>query len=576
MVTDKEAYFVECVKKAAKSLGLKYSPKVKVWEDACPYSSGNEIAHTHPDLCLICISKGKLESMNLDEIRETAFHETTHMLHIGHDIDFSTSMDDAHLAAWLDEHRPRTITLSSKKENENKIDKERCNYHLCRKKAKLYRCKYCGNYFCKEHRRPGLAMHRSAIDNIKDPVLRDKVYEEWRKTNRHPDVEWTRKYFEELKLKEEETREKFFEMLDKWKEEERRERPRYVPEISLPSVKTTSKFIPHVRKPSFRFGYHHEYIDSLVWVGLAICLISLFLPWISISLFEPFTIQGTWFTLFQAELPKIENYGLLNYIKMSHYATIAVSILPILGFTIVVIGLISRNWITFIGSLFMLFSPLILLYFLSQGISVFGIKISLVSLAGIGLWGFLIGSLLLAYGSGKRISGLKLLSSLVIVGVITGIVLSNFSLLSRLKIEQPMTSGYSYPNKEVKLMIEKTIRDYLAPKETMWGVQQRSINDLMYFGPSFGASFDSYNICATGTYACSYGKEKGENVNYLYCRPTYFSSYIFCYKKTITSISGEIQNVIRNCVYNFVLNPKSLEVISIEFGPLHQMAERLC
>jgi len=47
-------------------------------------------------------------------------------------------------------------------------------------------------------------------------------------------VFFTRKYFEELKLKEEETREKFFEMLDKWKEEERRERPRYVPEISLP------------------------------------------------------------------------------------------------------------------------------------------------------------------------------------------------------------------------------------------------------------------------------------------------------------------------------------------------------
>jgi Zn-dependent protease with chaperone function len=112
MITDKEAYLVECVKKAAKSLGLKYPPKVKVWEGACPYSSGNEIAHTHPDLGLICLSKGKLESMNLDEIRETAFHETTHMLHIEHDTDFSTSMDDAHLAAWLDEHRPRTIILS--------------------------------------------------------------------------------------------------------------------------------------------------------------------------------------------------------------------------------------------------------------------------------------------------------------------------------------------------------------------------------------------------------------------------------------------------------------------------------
>lgn len=575
MGADKETYFVECVKKAARSLGLKYPPKVKIWEDSCPYGSGNEIAHAHPDLGLICISRGRLESMNLDEIEETAFHETTHMLHMGHDIDFSTSMDDAHLAAWLEDHRPRTITFSSKKD-ENEVDKERCNYHLCRKKAKLYRCKYCGNYFCKEHRRPGLAMHRSAIDNIKDPGLRDKIYEEWRKSNRHPDIEWTRKYFEELKLKEEERRERFFAILDRWKEKEMAERPRYVPEISIPSVRTKSRFIPYIRKPSLRFGYYREYIDLLVWMGLVICLISLFLPWVSISLFEPFTIQGTWFTLFQTELQKIEVYGLLNYIKISHYVAIAISILPILGFVVVIVGLLSRNWITFIGSLFMLLSPLTILYFFSQGISAFGITVSLVSLAGIGLWGFLIGSLLLAYGSGKQISGLKIFSSLVIVGIITGMFLSNFSLLSGLKIEQAMTSGYSYPNREVKSMIEKTIKDYLAPKETMLGVQQRSISDLTYFGPSFGNSFDGYDVCATGSYVCNYGKERGENVNYLYCRPAFFSPYIFCYKKIITSASGEIQNIIKNCVYSFVLNPKNLEVVSIEFGPLHQIAETLC
>jgi hypothetical protein len=174
-------------------------------------------------------------------------------------------------------------------------------------------------------------------------------------------------------------------------------------------------------------------------------------------LFEPFTIQGTWFTLFQTELPKIENYGLLNYIKMSHYTTIAMLILPIIGFAIVVIGLLSRNWITFIGSLFMLSSPLVLLYFLSQGISVFGITASLVSLAGIGLWGFLIGSLLLAYGSGKRISGLKILSSLVIVGVVTGIVLSNFTLLSELKIEKTEKVDIKEIVKNPENYINKTV-----------------------------------------------------------------------------------------------------------------------
>ncbi|MEM5814965.1 MAG: hypothetical protein QXD89_00540 [Candidatus Aenigmatarchaeota archaeon] len=574
MSSDKESYFIECVKKAAKSLGLKYLPKVKVWEGACPYSDGNEIAHAHPDLGLICISRGRLESMTLDEIRETAFHETTHMLHIDHDANFNKSMNDAHLLAWLDDHKPGDISLKLKRGDENKVDKERCNYHLCRKKTKLYRCKYCGGYFCKDHIRPGLALQRSAIDNIKDPILRDKIYEEWRRTDRHPDIVWTRKYWRKLKLKEEETKEKFFEMLDKLKEKEMRERSKFIPGVSISSIRNTLRSIPNIRKSSFRFRYYREYTDPLVWVGLVICLISLFLPWVSYSLFG-FVVEGSWFTLFKSELPKIEAHGLLNYIKSSHYVAIAISILSLLGFVIVIVGLLTRNWITFIGSLFMFFSPLVILYFFSEGVSIFGITINLVSLAGIGLWGFLIGSFLLAYGSGKRISGLKIFSSLIFTSIVVVLLLSNFSLFSGLKIEQQII-GYSYPNREVKLLIEKTIREYINEKYP-WGEQKHTINDLIYFGPSFlGKSFNGYNICATGTYTCNYGKERGENINYLYCRPAFLSYYIFCYRKTIISTSGEIQNVIRNCVYNFVLNPKTLEVVSIEFGPLHQMAEGLC
>ena len=73
-----------------------------------------------------------------------------------------------------------------------------------------YQCNYCGRRFCKKHLRPRLATPRSFIEKIKDPVLKDKVYEEWRRPNGHPDWVWTRKYFEELELKKEEERRKFF------------------------------------------------------------------------------------------------------------------------------------------------------------------------------------------------------------------------------------------------------------------------------------------------------------------------------------------------------------------------------
>jgi len=56
----------------------------------------------------------------------------------------------------------------------------------------------------------------------------------------------------------------------------------------------------------------------------------------------------------------------------------------------------------------------------------------------------------------------------------------------------------------------------------------------------------------------------------------YLSPYIFCYKKIITSSTGEIQNVIEGCVYGFVLDPNNLEVVSIQFGPLDEQAKTLC
>jgi len=452
-------------------------------------------------------------------------------------------------------------------------------------KKKLYQCPYCGRWFCEKHIEPRIATTREAIEQISDPVLRDKVLEEWRKPNGHPDVVWTKKYFEDLKKQQEEQRQKFWEAvedLERIKEEkefeklkkvveEREKIPKYSYEIPIPSTRSISKFIP--RKPSFKFEHSREKVDSLVWYGLIICFISLFLPWFSFS-FLGFSIGASWFSLLQTEIPKIQTGGLLNYIKTSQYVMIAISLFPIFGFILVIIGLLSsKNWVVFTGSLFLLLSSATVLYFLSQGIEVLGTNVSLISLAGIGLWGFLLGSLLLVYGSAKQVSQTKIFSSLVIVGIVSGMLLSNLSMLSEFRMNQSVTSTYSYPYKEVKSLIEKTIIDYLNPKQP-W--VQRSINDLEYFGPSFIGSFDGYSICASGTYSCDYGKEKGENINYLYCKPKYFSSYIFCYKKVITSTSGEIKDIIKNCVYSFVLNPKTLEVVSIDFGPLHQSAQGLC
>ena len=83
-----------------------------------------------------------------------------------------------------------------------------CHYHLCRKRTKVYRCKYCGEYFCKEHikpKPPGMPKFNSVSQE-------DILYmEEWRDTHGHPCVPFYDYWITQIKKK----REKYMQNLDK-------------------------------------------------------------------------------------------------------------------------------------------------------------------------------------------------------------------------------------------------------------------------------------------------------------------------------------------------------------------------
>jgi hypothetical protein len=82
---------------------------------------------------------------------------------------------------------------------------------------KLYQCPYCKGWFCEKHIKPKLVITWDAIEGTKDPFLKEKLYEEWRKEGGHPCPVWTMQYFENLEIKEREEREKFLKALDKIK-----------------------------------------------------------------------------------------------------------------------------------------------------------------------------------------------------------------------------------------------------------------------------------------------------------------------------------------------------------------------
>jgi hypothetical protein len=77
--------------------------------------------------------------------------------------------------------------------------------------------------------------------------LRDKVLEEWRKPDGHPDTVWTKKYFEDLNRKQEEEREKFWEAVEdlkRIKEEKEFEKTKKL--IETPTITFTPK--PHKKR----------------------------------------------------------------------------------------------------------------------------------------------------------------------------------------------------------------------------------------------------------------------------------------------------------------------------------------
>jgi predicted nucleic acid binding AN1-type Zn finger protein len=153
----KEEQFEEYVKIAAHSSGLE-PPEVKFWDGDCPYGGHHEIAHIHVDLRIICVRKARLAQMSLDEIKDTAIHETMHLIEANHSPAFSEECDKMSLRMW---RPPGGVYVGGGNEKSHKEagkrskqDKERCNLAFCRKKTTLKRCPFCKLYFCEEHIKP--------------------------------------------------------------------------------------------------------------------------------------------------------------------------------------------------------------------------------------------------------------------------------------------------------------------------------------------------------------------------------------------------------------------------------------
>jgi len=67
---------------------------------------------------------------------------------------------------------------------------------------RLYKCKKCGRYYCKKHIRQKHTLTPIQIQRIKDPILREKLYKEWRREDAHPCPPYTIELLEKYEKSE--------------------------------------------------------------------------------------------------------------------------------------------------------------------------------------------------------------------------------------------------------------------------------------------------------------------------------------------------------------------------------------
>jgi hypothetical protein len=216
----KKKAFENAVQECSKRLGIKRPPIVSITETPCPLSSSQEeIAHIHPYERIICIWKKKLESIDLDTIKQVAAHEVAHLVSFEHDWKHAQAQAELEIGTWRPP--PGVIVVGGKKEKisfrpsvrskEKRARRENiCSYYSCRKRTGLQRCKYCGKLFCEEHLKP----KPPYLPHFENPSIKNLLeMGKWRELG-HP----CPPYADYLEKKKKEDLEKQWKALDRMRE----------------------------------------------------------------------------------------------------------------------------------------------------------------------------------------------------------------------------------------------------------------------------------------------------------------------------------------------------------------------
>ena len=97
LLETKKKKFIEVVSRICENRNL---PVPYINFDGCPAENGEQLAHYHSDVNMICISKRQLTVLNFDDLEEVAAHEIAHILEQNHDSNFRNEENTNKIFAW--------------------------------------------------------------------------------------------------------------------------------------------------------------------------------------------------------------------------------------------------------------------------------------------------------------------------------------------------------------------------------------------------------------------------------------------------------------------------------------------
>lgn len=169
-----------------------------------------------------------------------------------------------------------------------------CERNDDKTEKKLFKCEYCGNYYCNEHIKPKVSSTLyNSISTKNEHVEKFLEVEKRLGKKGHPDWEYSRTMFLKLEKEEQLETEGILRALDEMKEADEKRRGKEEKHIEKPAARLVKEEIPEYKEPK-QSTRHHRSSAGAVVILVVLGILAYYLY------YNPNLTQQFWYNLFSS------------------------------------------------------------------------------------------------------------------------------------------------------------------------------------------------------------------------------------------------------------------------------------